>query len=148
MQPPRFILWQLVDITVLENAISEYKLLCCAVDQQGAFQELAAIMACENAFASKIEMNGLKAFAIDNPLFRWAIAHRAKRTWRAFTFLPLQRGRLPVVAFWGGNFCSNLAFMNGIILLAFPSINLNFPVHWPQLSRPIDLNKPANYNQI
>jgi hypothetical protein len=43
------------------------------VDKQRAFHELATIVAGENAFASKIKIYGLKAFAVYDALFRWII---------------------------------------------------------------------------
>jgi hypothetical protein len=43
------------------------------VDKQHAFHELATIVAGENAFASKIKIYGLKAFAVYDALFRWII---------------------------------------------------------------------------
>ena len=43
------------------------------VDQQRAFHELATIIAGENAFASKIKMHALKAFAVYDALVGWVV---------------------------------------------------------------------------
>jgi hypothetical protein len=62
-------------------------LLCVVVDKQCALHELATIIAGENAFASKIKIRGLKAFAVYNAFFWWPVrAH-------FFTFSPISTRR-------------------------------------------------------
>jgi hypothetical protein len=70
------------------------QLLRAVVDEQCAFHELAIVKAGENAFAPKIKMLGLKAFAPDDAFFLWPIgAHfpfafsprrLARGKWRSF----------------------------------------------------------------
>jgi hypothetical protein len=43
---------------------------CGVVDQQRAFHKLATVIAGENAFAPKLKMHALEAFAVYDALFR------------------------------------------------------------------------------
>ena len=52
------------------NTHSVRQLLCAVVNEQCAFDELATIKAREKAFASKIKILGLKAFAPNYAFFR------------------------------------------------------------------------------
>jgi hypothetical protein len=69
VQPALFVLVQLVDITVFEYAGSKRKVFCVVVEKQRTLDELASVKTHENAFASKIELLGLKAFAVYDALF-------------------------------------------------------------------------------
>jgi hypothetical protein len=70
IKPARFVWFHFIDIAVFENAGSERQLLCGVVDQQRAFHKLATVIAGENAFAPKLKMHALEAFAVNDALFR------------------------------------------------------------------------------
>jgi hypothetical protein len=73
VQAALFIQFQLIDIAIFEYAFGKRQLLGGVVNEQCAFYELATVKAGENAFAPKIKMLGLKAFAPDDAFFLWPI---------------------------------------------------------------------------
>jgi hypothetical protein len=59
-----FVRCEFVDIAIFEVAFGKRQLLCPIVDEQRAFNELAAVKAGKNYLAAKIEMQAPKTLAV------------------------------------------------------------------------------------
>jgi hypothetical protein len=62
--------FQCIDVAIFKHAFGKRQLSCATVNEQRAFDELATVKADKNAFAPKIKMLGLKAFAPYYAFFR------------------------------------------------------------------------------